>query len=278
MEHPVSLLLDPDTYASVQSLFQDMTYHLAVVTVLAGILPGRIYVDDPAQPATAILIPSNRHRVYVSGTPAPRLIADVLHRLSSEAVEQSGGFVVYYDAAQPWQPALEHVLDQQDLLFSWRQFYRLREPPAPGGAGPLPEQITIGRIDETTIADTTLVNRDLLLEEIQSESPSLAHFFRKQFGFCAQDGRQLVGWCLAEYHAQGRYELGIETVEAYQRKGIATHLADAVVRHAFAQGAQEIGWHCWAANRPSVATAVKVGFEKVLDYPVCYGHARPVRA
>ena len=53
-------------------------------------------------------------------------------------------------------------------------------------------------------------------------------------------------------------------------------VADAVIRHAFAQGATEIGWHCWAANTPSVATALKLGFEKVLDYPVCYGHYRPV--
>jgi RimJ/RimL family protein N-acetyltransferase len=273
----MSLLLEPDTYASVHPLFEDMTYHLAVVTVLAGILPGRIYVDAPVQPGTAILIPPNRHRVYVSGTPAPRLLADVLSQLSREAVERRYGFVIYCDAAQPWKAALEHVLDQQDLVSSWRRLYRLREPPAPV-AEPLPEQISIGRIDETMVANTTLVNRDLLLEEILSESPSLEHFFRQQFGFCAQDGHQLVGWCLAEYHAQGRYELGIETIEAYQRQGIATHLADAVVRHAFAQGAKEIGWHCWAANRPSVTTAVKVGFEKVLDYPVCYGHYRSVRS
>lgn len=252
-----------------------MNCHLAVVTVLAGILPGRIYVDDPAQPATAILIPSNRHRVYVSGLPAPHLLADVLHGLAREAVEQGYGCVLYCDAAQPWKPALEHALHQQDLISSWRQFYHLREPAAPVSE-PLPEPITIGRIDETMLANTTLVNRDLLLEEIQSESPSLEHFFRQQFGFCAQEGHQLAAWCLAEYHAQSRYELGIETIEAYQRKGIATHLADAVVRHAFAQGATEIGWHCWAANRPSVATALKLGFEKVLDYPVWYGHYRPV--
>lgn len=274
MRYPVSLLLEPDTYASVQSLFTDMTCHLAVVTVLAGALPGRIYVDDSANPGTAILIPSNRHRVYVSGMPAPRLLADVLHLLSSEDIGQGYGFVLYYDAAQPWQPTLEHVLHQQDRLSSWRQLYRLSQPPAPI-AGHLPDPITIGRIDATMVADTTLMNRDLLVEEIQSESPSLEHFFRQQFGFCAQDGHQLVAWCLAEYHAQGRYELGIETIEAYRRQGIATRLADAVVRHAFAQGATEIGWHCWAANTPSVATALKVGFEKVLDYPVWYGHYRP---
>ncbi|HVU70443.1 MAG TPA: GNAT family N-acetyltransferase, partial [Ktedonobacteraceae bacterium] len=113
-------------------------------------------------------------------------------------------------------------------------------------------------------------------EEIHSESPSLEYFFRQNFGFYAQDGHKLVGWCLTEYRYQGCYELGIETIEAYQRKGIATHLADAVIRRAFAQGATELGWHCWATNTPSVATALKLGFEKVLDSPVYSCRCRPV--
>jgi len=270
------LLLEPDAYASVQTLFGDRTCHLAVVTVLAGSLKGRIYVDDPARPRTAILIPSNRHRVYVSGEPDPHQLADVIHLLSKESGEESYGFVMYDDPSHSWQPALEQLLQTHEIASRTRQWYRLREPSWKTPSS-LPEPITIARIDEMLVADPTLVNRDLLLEEIHSESPSLEHFFRQNFGFCARDGQQLIAWCLAEYHAQGRYELGIETIEAYQRQGIATHLADTVIRHAFAQRATEIGWHCWADNTPSVATALMVGFEKVLDYPVYFGQYRPER-
>lgn len=270
----MSFLLEPSNYASVHSLFEEMTYHLAVQTVLAGILPGRIYTDDTASPQTAILIPSNQHRIYVGGEPEPRLFADVIHLLFKESGEESYGCVVYY-TSHIWEPAIEQVLQEQETDSDWRQLYRLREPFSPI-VSPLPEHITIGRIDETLLEDSSLVNRQLLLEEIHSESPSLGHFFRQNFGFSAQDGQQLVAWCLAEFHYQGRYELGIETIEAYERKGIATHLASAVIKHAFAQGATEIGWHCWASNTPSVATALKLGFEKVLDYPAYYGQYRPV--
>lgn len=268
-------LLEPDTYASVRPLFEGMTYHLAVVTVLAGILPGRIYVDNPASPGTAILIPSNQHRIYVSGEPSPRLLTDIIHLLFKESLAESYGFVVYYDTAYPWKLTLEHVLQKQETFSDWRQFYRLRDPSSPV-AGSLPEQFTINRIDEAMVVDSALVNSDLLLEEIQSESPSLEYFFRQNFGFCAQDNSRLVAWCLAEFHYQGRYELGIETIEAYQRRGIATHLAATVIRHAFGRGAMEIRWHCWASNTPSVATALKLGFEKVLDYPAYYGQYRQV--
>ncbi|GCE29961.1 hypothetical protein KDA_54450 [Dictyobacter alpinus] len=268
----MSFLLAPEKYVSICPLFEGMTYHLSVMTVLAGILPGRIYVDDPVNPGSAVLIPSNQHRIYVGGSPEQSLLDDVMHMLVQQSLAENYGFVMYY-AASAWTQPLEQLFLKQEAFTGWRQFYRLREPLTPLDT-PLPEHITIRRIDEAMLADTTLINRQSLLEEIHSESPSLEHFFSHHFGFSAQDGHRLVAWCLAEYHYQDRYEVGIETIEAYQRKGIATQLTAAVSRHAFARGATEIGWHCWATNTPSIATALKSGFEKVLDYPVYYGQYR----
>ncbi|QBD78971.1 GNAT family N-acetyltransferase [Ktedonosporobacter rubrisoli] len=266
-------LLEPDNYPSVHSLFQEMTHHLAVLTVLAGIVPGKVYVDDPANPQTAILIPANQQRVYVSGEPSSRLLADVIDRQFKASLAQSYGFVVY-DVSAPWKQALEHALKKQETVPGSRAYYRLRELSSPSSQ-PLPETLSIARIDEAIVGDATLLNRQLLIDEIHSESPSLEHFFRHNFGFCAQDGHTLVGWCLAEYHYHDRYELGIETIETHRRQGIATHLTEAVIRYAFAQGAREIGWDCWTTNTPSIATALKLGFEKALDYPVFYCHYRP---
>lgn len=271
----MSFLLEPDNYARVHPLFGKMTYHLAVQAVLGGTLPGRIYVDDPASPAVAILIPSNRHRIYASGSPELRMLEDVIQILFKQSGAESYEFLVYYDASSAWKQTLEQVLQQQETFAGWHQFYRLRAPSVFSNK-PLPENITIGSIDQVMLADATLVNRQLLLEEIQVESPSLEYFFQQNFGFSAQDGHKLVAWCLAEYHYQDRYELGLETIKAYQRKGIATHLVSAVIKQAFAAGATEIGWHCWATNTASIATALKSGFEKVLDDPVYYCHYRQV--
>ena len=271
------LLLEPDRYASIQPLFKELAIHLAVVTTLAGRLPGSIYVDDLTSPRAAILIPSNHHRVYVSGEPSPRLITDVLDQLCAESQEESHGCVVYYDAAHTPRDSIEQALQGQDAQAYGRQFYRLRAPTA-SASRPLPEHVMIQRIDQELVEASPLMNRQALLEEALSESPSPDYFWRQNFGFCAHDGRQFVAWCLAEYHDQGRYELGIETIDAYQRQGIATHLAQAVIERAFALGATEIGWHCWAANTPSVATALRLGFEKARDYPVYYCQYAPAPA
>jgi RimJ/RimL family protein N-acetyltransferase len=103
-----------------------------------------------------------------------------------------------------------------------------------------------------------------------SEAPSAAFFLQHRFGFCLQHGQELVGWCLSEYNHDGQCELGIETLPASQRRGLATATALATMAHAQAQGLTTIGWHCWKRNIPSSNLAQKLGFELVEDYPVWY--------
>lgn len=260
-------VIEPATYSSLSSFFAELsTYHLAVPSLLAGLLPGRIYADDPSHPTAAILIPSNQYHVYMGGEPSEHLLADVIHLLYQPSVAPRYWFMLLYPS-DAWKPTIERVLQGLGRSTSLRHYYRLAEAPLPLPS-PLRDTIEVARIEETMVEDASLVNRDLLIDEIHSESPSLEYFFRQHFGFCALDDRQLVGWCLAEYHYQSRYELGIETIEAYQRQGIATHVASAVIKRAFAEGATEIGWHCWASNIASIATALKLGFHKERDYPV----------
>ena len=259
-------LLAPDAYSSVSSFFEEAgTSHLAVASVLAGTLPGRIVVDDPERPASAVLAPANHYRIYVGGEPSAPLLSDAIHLIHQPALAERYWFMLHYPS-DAWKPTIERVLQGLGWSLTPRYLYHLREPaPTPS---PLQGSITIAAIDRALVDDTSLENRDELIEEIHSESPSLEYFLREHFGYCALDGRQLVGWCLAEYHEQRRYELGIGTIEGYQRRGIATHVAAAVIQRAFAEGAEEIGWHCRANNAPSIATAVKLGFQRALEYPV----------
>jgi RimJ/RimL family protein N-acetyltransferase len=95
-------------------------------------------------------------------------------------------------------------------------------------------------------------------------------FLARCFGFCAVSGRAIAGWCLSEYNQPGRCEVGIATVPAFRRQGIATALTGALVEHALGQGITAIGWHCFASNAPSVATAEKAGFARRREYDVYY--------
>jgi RimJ/RimL family protein N-acetyltransferase len=101
-----------------------------------------------------------------------------------------------------------------------------------------------------------------------SERASVADFLARSFGVCLVDEseRALAAWCLSEYNCGARCEVGIEVVEAYQRRGLGTGLARALCAEAAARGVERVGWHCIAANTASGATARAAGLALVARY------------
>ena len=73
---------------------------------------------------------------------------------------------------------------------------------------------------------------------------------------------------MSEYNVGHSCELGIATIEGYRCQGLATLTGTAIIRHALAQSINDIGWHCWANNEASIATAKKLGFTKKHEYSV----------
>ena len=100
--------------------------------------------------------------------------------------------------------------------------------------------------------------------------PSFETFLDRGFGFTMLDGTSVVCWCTAEYVSEGKCGIGIETIEAYQRRGIATVVTGEFVRHALASGVNP-HWDCWASNTPSVRVAEKMGFADMHDYKIAIG-------
>ena len=47
--------LKPEHFSLVRPLYEDLTYNLVVEWVITGNTLGRIWMDDPAQPRTALL-------------------------------------------------------------------------------------------------------------------------------------------------------------------------------------------------------------------------------
>lgn len=253
-------------------IFQCMDYNLAVNSIIEGATPAGIYVDDPVNPKAAITW--TKHRFYLAGDAGNNAFNRAVSRLFAEEIYPqfiaAGMYqLVLYYAPDKWEEKMDVILRNKFPLKSRRQFYAISELERDWRAL-IPAGFTLRRVDRELFADTGLENRHALIEEMQSERPSVEDFMNKSFGFCLVYGDEIVGWCLSEYNSGNRCEVGIETVKAYRRRGIATVTALALVEHALANNITRVGWHCWADNQGSIATARKVSFEKITDYPVYY--------
>ena len=262
--------LSPDSFHLAHRLFDTET-RLAVTAALAGESPAELYVDDPAAPQAAILMLWN-HRIYLAGTPIKAAFSHDFASLLHDRYMPQGkewlpfGFAIDFTPSL-WEDSLASLFTDMESLRAEHQYYsiRLRKPiEAPA----LPEGFVLRKVDEALLAQSSLGNYQSLVGEIHSEAPSVDDFLQHRFGYCLQYGQELVGWCLSEYNHGKQCELGIETLEGFQRRGLATATALATMAHAQSVGMSRVGWHCWKANIASSSLARKLGFEHVEDHPV----------
>jgi RimJ/RimL family protein N-acetyltransferase len=254
----------------VADLFAGLGHHLAVRAVLQGAAAGRLFVDRRENPSAALIWV--QHRVFLGGPPTgseqTAALRNLLARkIAAEACDRGDyAFGLYY--APPWHDRLSGLLPSLPFRAIDRQYFAADRP---GQLQPrldlLPAGLRLAPVDAALLARTELSNYDRLAEECCSERASVADFLARSFGVCVLDGNILAGWCLSEYNCGERCEVGIETVEPYQRRGLGALMAQALCAEADRHGIRQVGWHCLAQNAASAATARKAGLQLVLEYP-----------
>ena len=192
---------------------------------MSGAADGRVYVDDPAHPRSALLRVSRRF--YLAGAADnARFITDLGALFADEIYPRAReeGWVEYaaHYPGEEWERALQTALVGKHPMRSWREHYVLRALRHDWRAL-LPEGMTLRRVDASLLSEERLGRLDDLREEMCSERPSVAAFLARSRGMCVQHGDALVAWCLSEYDHDDRCEVGIETAPGYRRRPAAGH-------------------------------------------------------
>jgi RimJ/RimL family protein N-acetyltransferase len=262
--------LEVADYDRARAAFQGMEHHLAVQAILEGSVPARILVDDPIRPRAAFTW--RKQRFYLSGVADNKEFNGALGRFLVELIDlqwQADGsdlFVLHY-APEAWESQLEEMLGAGFPVRVERQYYEFRAMQH-DWRSLLPEGFAVQLVDRSLLEQAHLANLGDLMKEMSSERQSTEDFFGKSFGVCVLQGDEIVGWCLSEYNSADRCEVGIEVVKPYRRRGLGRAMTCALVEHALSEGVSRIGWHCYASNAASRATARRAGFERVQDYTV----------
>ena len=259
--------LHPDAYELIRPLLLGMDIHLVGRSILASQTPAQIFVDNNKRPKA--LFAQAGHRYILAGdSEIDSFNHGILKQfkqviLPHAQAEGLGGFVIYYDTPA-WEKKMSALIQGRELIHADREYFACRELKK-NWQDVLPEDFQLRPVNAELLS-TDLKHLETLKEEMTSERPSVEDFLAKSFGVCAVHNNELSGWCLSEYNADGRCEIGIETTSDYRQRGIATALTLAFLEHAFSHGISEVGWHCFKRNEASAKTALKAGFDKVCDY------------
>lgn len=260
--------LPPNAYELIRPLLLNMDIHLVGRSILAKQTPAQIFVNNVEHPKA--LFAQAGHRYILAGDSEidsfnlgiRKLFTNVVY--PHEIAAGHEGFALYYDSPA-WERRVDALLAGKKTIHANREYYACKKLKYKWQDF-LPEGFQLKKVDADLLATSNLKHLETLKEEMTSERPTVEDFLAKSFGVCAIHNNELAGWCLSEYNADGRCEIGIETTSDYRQRGIATALTLAFLEHAFSHGISEVGWHCFKRNEASAKTALKAGFDKVCDY------------
>ncbi len=269
-------LVTPGEYSTVRRLFENWQVHLAPLSALSCMAPAKVYTDDPSAPGAALVITGHRYHLVGDATiegfnqGLRRLLVE---ELPAQTTDPDAMYMLYY-AHGGWESTIEQVLEGRQPFVGKRHVYSFRAFNQ-GWRQSLPSDFEIHQVKPALIENRSMKHVDELEQELLSEAPTLEEFFKNRFGICITHHAEIVSWCLSEYNCGEGCEVGITTVPDYRRQGLATAAASALVEKAHARGLNRVGWHCWADNKPSVATALRAGFELDKEYQIYYGWFNP---
>ena len=218
------------------------------------------WISRPGEASLILLWDQGNNVLYLCGElfgeEAQRELTDLIHTRIRPRSIQIGKALFKAQALSPSIEARMEALFQDIPLRELpSQLYTLTSAPHV----PAVEGIQLLPIDRMLLSNAALANAEHIRAEIQWMWPSEDRFYANGFGWAAATESQLICWCTAEYLSAARCGIGIATVQALERRGIATAVASQFVREALRRGLTPY-WECRADNIGSVRVAEKLGF------------------
>lgn len=255
--------LQPQINTNLNTLFKGHEHNLAVLSILKGKIDTKIYVDK-VEPNWAVTRANNR--IFLTGSYSDPEAFEAIEKVIQTGIKEGRpGFIIYYSHGADC--LIGENINGVKPYPNLRNYYEFELNSKLSQN--IPSGYRVARITPELIG-VGYNNSEIVMQEMQSERPSLDDFFEKSFGFCTLKDDTITSWCMSEYNVGERFEIGIETHPDYRKKGLAICAAKACINHGFDNGYKIVGWHCWEDNLASIKTAIRLGFEFNLEYKIEY--------
>lgn len=258
-------------YKLARHVYEGLSYNLVIQSVIEGNTNGQVFVDDQANPKRALLW-NCAEDLLLEGTPYDnRFNQSLAGILRKRVIPIASARNIPMLSLQYFPDTWEKTIESTILKYSnpekvYRNLYWFRALLV-DWRRKLPPKFSMQRIDANLLQQTQLKNHQDMCTWINAFWHSQSDFLAKGAGFCLLDGDSIVSWCLSVYASVQNYELGLATSPLYRNRGYATLTSAACVEYCMDHQIVP-HWHCYKNNLAAVAVAEKLGFEKVMEYPV----------
>lgn len=260
------------------SLLAMLDYPQSALSIVEGRSPGRVFVDDFRSPRV-VLASEPAGNLFLAGEPGQEMAQVVSRLLRYVLIPEkiaSGRTMCYMDYwPVGWDAHVPAMLPEAAPKAYLRCLYSALVPPESAALSALealaqpPEGCAIREVGTELLDGEGLGNLGEVLCEIRKMWGDIDAFLSAGAGYCAIQGNDITSWCLTEYPREGSCGIGVETVEAYQRRGHATAASAACIVKCLRAGMKPY-WDLWANNEPSRKLAEKLLLKRIATYPAFF--------
>lgn len=240
--------------------------------VLASVVEGNTeaqlwYTSQPENNGVCLLWDKGNNVFYLSGQLVlSETIKDLASLINTYVNEKAIKERLCYFKVKTLSSSLENpikdIFQNIPLHKTDKLFYTFRTKMVKAIPPPRLEGIQYHPIDADILEEGRFENNHYVKSEIEWMWPSLERFLEKGFGTAAVIDARVICWCTAEYVSKSKCGIGIEVIDEFQNKGVATATAAHFLEHCLNQNIVA-HWECDKDNMGSVRVAERVGFEKI---------------
>jgi RimJ/RimL family protein N-acetyltransferase len=264
------------SYKTVRPLFHSLERTQPMcMAVLAGVYPGKVFVNDVDNPDTAFLTTFIEDEAsgiwgFLAGNPTRAGLNQELNRsiINRETVSKETPMLFFTCDSTSWDVSMNVVMAPYLPIRVPRWHFVSREAKYDWHAN-LPRGYSVLRMTENLKhLPGVHIPKDvnLNLEKWRAFESDQYH----DFGFVVVDETGvkpiIVSWATVDFIVEGAGDLGFFTLPDYRRMGLGTVVAAAALGYGFENGMSQIYWTCDAVNQGSIHTAMKLGLERIADY------------
>ena len=240
--------------------------------VLASVVEGNTraqlwYTSQPDNNVVCLLWDKGNNVFYLSGqsvlSETIKDLASLIHTYVNEkAIQERLSYFKVKTLSSSLENSITDIFQNIPLHKTNKLFYTFPAEKIAAIPNPRVEGILYHPIDADVLEAGRFENNHYVKSEIEWMWPSLERFLERGFGTAAVIDASIICWCTAEYVSISKCGIGIEVIDEFQNKGIATATAAHFLEHCMNQNIVA-HWECDKDNIGSVRVAEKVGFEKI---------------
>ncbi len=247
--------LEIEDYKKITNIVKSNN-ELSVFSVISGIIPGEIFVNNTDNP-TATLIQTSECNLIAGKADDEAFNSEVSSKLD------------FWDPLTPdseeWIDKIPYIHKNKFIRKYKRRHYTLSANQFIQNKSSLMNEFTLERVDLKALKEKSLENADRLLVWISNWGKE-ENYNKYGAGHFIHNNKTIVSWSLSDCSHGSKIAIGVHTEERYRNKGFGKIVVSENIKSCFDKGYETVEWLCVDSNKGSIAIAEKLGFKQQNDY------------